>query len=620
MYLVYFLCFFLFIPFAVSLLFPQRNEIRGLDSLDGLWTFVREPGEFVGLGLQNKWYKQDLSGFKNSTRMPVPAAFNDLTPDRSLKLYVGWIWYQTKYIAPISYAQRKLIVRFGSVNYFARVYINGELAKTHIGGHLPFDVELSNPIRTQTYYITVAVNNTFSSETIPPGQIKTISESNVSFVSNVPDYDFFPYAGILRPVAVQVLSQTFLQRLKISIISQSKYQLLYKNEFTYVTELAGKVKKSDPSIKISICLIDPEGTRLKCVVAPKQFEPIDDVQLWWPRNLGAQPLYTLEIFVYVQTELIDVYRETFGFRVIEFIDNKLHINGKPFYCVGFGMHEDFELHGRGYNEVVLTRDLNMFQWLNANCYRTSHYPYSETRAYEADRLGIVTITETPAVGLHYFNNNTLKVHEQMLREMIDRDYNHPSVIAWSISNEPHTTSESSRSYFQHLYNVAKSLESHRFITTVYGPTDPASDRTADIMDFICVNKYFGWYQSLDNIDVVEEQMYNYIKQWHTQFKKPIIVTEYGAEAIAGMYVQPSMPFSEQYQLEIIGANQRAFDRLRNESVISGEMIWNFADFMTASSLTRPLGNHKGVLTRTREPKMSAYVIQRRYGEINNGNL
>ncbi|EJW77974.1 hypothetical protein WUBG_11117, partial [Wuchereria bancrofti] len=102
--------------------------------------------------------------------------------------------------------------------------------------------------------------------------------------------------------------------------------------------------------------------------------------------------------------LIDVYRLWFGFRTVSISEDQTFINGKPFYCHGFGMHEDFELHGRGYNPVVMTKDLNMLEWMSGNCYRTSHYPYSEEMAFEADRRGIAVITETPAVGLRQVGN------------------------------------------------------------------------------------------------------------------------------------------------------------------------------------------------------------------------
>ncbi|KAI6182066.1 Beta-glucuronidase [Aphelenchoides bicaudatus] len=582
----------LFANFALAsgLLYPQRNEIRGLDSLDGLWTFVREPKDYPGIGLQNEWFKQNLAKFPNATKMPVPTAFNELSPERDLRLHVGWVWYQTTYYTQPTHQSKRLILRFGSVNYYAQVFVNGKLAKTHVGGHLPFDVELFDSLSTRTYQITVAVNNTLHSGTIPPGDLKPMVLGNSSsYTLQIPNFDFFNYAGILRPVSVQVLNSVFLSSLKIFNIA--------KNQFTYTVETSSLSKH--PAAKISVCLLAPDNSKVKCVASPKQFDPIENVELWWPRGYGEQPLYTLEVTIYVNTEVVDIYRETFGFRTVALKDGKLTINDKPFYCIGFGMHEDSDLHGRGYDPVVMTRDLNM---MNANCYRTSHYPYSEERAYEADRRGIVTITETPAVGLRYFNAATLKVHENMLREMIERDFNHPSIIAWSLTNEPETHRKESRSYFQRLVNVAKSMDQTRLITTVYGPSRPFNDQTADLFEIICINRYDGWYQNMDHPEIVDQQMYEYVKNWSDAFKKPIIAAQ--------------IPFSEQYQIELIRQNHRAFDRLARDGVITGEMIWNFADFMTAASVSRPLGNHKGVLTRSREPKMSAYVIKERYGVKN----
>uniref|UniRef100_A0A183C987 Glyco_hydro_2_C domain-containing protein n=1 Tax=Globodera pallida TaxID=36090 RepID=A0A183C987_GLOPA len=91
-------------------------------------------------------------------------------------------------------------------------------------------------------------------------------------------------------------------------------------------------------------------------------------------------------------KLLDVYRETFGFRTVTVDQNRIYINGLPFYCHGFGMHEDIGIHGRGFDRATMVKDLNMFDWLNGNCYRTSHYPYAEERAHLADRRGIAVNT------------------------------------------------------------------------------------------------------------------------------------------------------------------------------------------------------------------------------------
>uniref|UniRef100_A0A8R1DT88 Glyco_hydro_2_C domain-containing protein n=1 Tax=Caenorhabditis japonica TaxID=281687 RepID=A0A8R1DT88_CAEJA len=300
--------------------------------------------------------------------------------------------------------------------------------------------------------------------------------------------------------------------------------------------------------------------------------------------MGEPNLYTLEVALIGDgDELKDIYREVFGFRTVTISDSQIFINNKPFYCLGFGMHEDFELIGRGFNQAVMTKDLNLLEWMGGNCYRTTHYPYSEERMFENDRRGIAVIVETPAVGLKGFPKANNNLHVKMLTDMIDRDKNHPSVIAWSLANEPVTSRKESRNYFKTLVDTAHGIDKTRPVTTVYGPTNFDNDQTADLMDFICVNRYYGWYIDMGYVPWINQSVYWDISLWRETFKKPIMVTEYGADSIPGMNQQPSVDFSEQYQDDVIRQTHFAFDALRKEHAIAGEMIWNFADFMTGMS-------------------------------------
>ncbi|KAF7637091.1 hypothetical protein Mgra_00003480 [Meloidogyne graminicola] len=305
--------------------------------------------------------------------------------------------------------------------------------------------------------------------------------------------------------------------------------------------------------------------------------------------MGKPNLYIAEAKLFSNNGiLLDIYRETFGFRSVTINQGNILINKKSFYCHGFGMHEDFEVHGRGFDRSIMIKDFNMFEWLNGNCYRTTHYPYSEERAYEADRRGIAVITEVPAVGIRRYDSTMSKLHAKIITEMISRDKNHPSVIAWSLSNEPVLEEEEdSLDYFSELVSLTRYLDKTRPITAVFG--------------FL-------------NFRDIREELISFRKQFP---EKPLYITEYGAEAIPGLHDQPSSPFTEQYQVELIIKTTQVFDELRNTGNLSGEMIWNFADFMTAPSLSRIMGNHKGVLTRDRKPKMAAHLIRKRYGHLLN---
>ncbi|VDM29274.1 unnamed protein product [Toxocara canis] len=181
----------------------------------------------------------------------------------------------------------------------------------------------------------------------------------------------------------------------------------------------------------------------------------------------------------------------------------------------------------------MTKDLNMLEWMDGNCYRTSHYPYSEERAAEADRRGIAVITEAPAVGLFEFDKPNEMLHSQMIREMIERDRNHPSTIMWSLANEPQSSRKTARSYFSDLINMTRALDKTRPITIVFSSAF-SSDQVADLVDVICINRYYGWYIDTGYLKAINSSWVFEMKNWKYMFNKPIIVSEYGADSIPGL--------------------------------------------------------------------------------------
>ncbi|VDK76613.1 unnamed protein product [Litomosoides sigmodontis] len=598
------------IPIVCAILQVQRNERRFYDQLDGLWTFVREEKNSPSVGISHKWHLYDLSQFQNATVMPVPAAYNDLTADRQVREHVGWVWYQRKFFVSVRSKSYRHFVRFSSVQYYATVFINNRSAGIHVGGHLPFEIDITNHILFDSENrLTVAVNNTMTSTTIPPGEFRYIQKQHgeskqysEGFFKQTWNFDFFNYAGILRPV--------YITRKPFAYIDDISINAKADGSFGYtVSTISGSQLGM-----IHVTVMDNYGTVIFESNQYRYTGHIDNIRPWWPRDMGSPVLYKFVVQLTISDILIDVYRLRFGFRTINISKDQTFINGKPFYCHGFGMHEDFELHGRGYNPVVMTKDLNMLEWMSGNCYRTSHYPYSEEMASEADRRGIAVITETPAVGLSYFTKQNRLLHEEIIRELIGRDRNHPSTIMWSLANEPTSSDPAARPYFSELISLTRAIDPTRPVTAVLAASFDA-DQVADLLDLICINRYFGWYIDTGYLETVSHSWIFEVNNWKLKYNKPIIVSEYGAEALPGLNQEPSRAFSEQYQQELLKETHQAFDILRKNHTIAGEMIWNLADFMTADGVTRVVGNHKGVLTRSRQPKMAAYTLRDRYRSL-----
>jgi beta-glucuronidase len=328
-------------------------------------------------------------------------------------------------------------------------------------------------------------------------------------------------------------------------------------------------------------------------------------------------------------EVIDSYTQPFGVRTVEVRGTQFLINGAPFYFTGFGKHEDTAVRGKGHDNAYLVHDFQLLDWVGANSFRTSHYPYAEEVLEFADRNGIVVVDETAAVGLNLgvqggltgigpkptfspetFNDETQAAHAQHIRELIARDKNHPSVVMWSIANEPASNEDGAREYFEPLVQLARELDPTRPLTyAVVMFATFQNDKIADLFDVISINRYYGWYVFTGDLATAEQYLETDLRGWVDAFGKPIMMSEYGADTMPGQHSVWDMPWSEEYQQNYLDMNHRVFDRI---DAFVGEHVWNFADFQTSNGIHRVDGNRKGVFTRDRKPKAAAHALRARW--------
>ena len=195
----------------------------------------------------------------------------------------------------------------------------------------------------------------------------------------------------------------------------------------------------------------------------------------------------------------------------------------------------------------MVHDFALMRWLGANSFRTSHYPYAEEFLEYADRHGIVVIDETPAVGINsglaagFFgaepfttfseetiNAGTQAAHKQAIRELIARDKNHPSVVLWSIANEPESVTPEARDYFEPLAAEARRLDPSRPVGFVNVPgSSPDKDMISDLFDVVMLNRYYGWYVDAGDLAAAERGLEAELRAWADKYDKPIVITEYG---------------------------------------------------------------------------------------------
>lgn len=594
-----------------SLLYPRVTETRRVVSLDGMWKFQFDP---KSEGVDAGW----ATGLPAACSMPVPASFCDIFTDKDSREYAGDFWYETDFFVPGEWEGKEVAIRFGSVTHKARVFINGIEVASHVGGFLPFNAKATEIVRYNQYNkLAVLANNELSETMLPCGTTTTLSNGKKYAA---PYFDFYNYAGIQRPVKLMMLP-------KESIV-----------DYTTKYALDGADAKVEYSVKttgelpVSVALYDADGIKVAEAVGKEGVLEVKDAKLW---NVHASYLYKIVIRIMDGTQTVDEYYEPIGIRTFEVKGEKLLLNGKHVYLRGFGKHEDSDIRGRGLDLVTVKRDYECLKWVGANCFRTSHYPYAEELYQMADEEGFLIIDETTAVGcmestmnflaanqgtgkqLGFFEKPTtpelLAHHREVLRDMITRDKNHPSVIAWSILNEPQCTSDGTEEYFKNLFDYAHELDAQKRPRTyaIVMMSLPHTSKGQQFADILSLNRYYGWYVMggagiVDAEVAFRQEMDGWDK---VRNGRPMIFTEYGADTLVSEHKLPSVMWSQEYQNEYLEMNHRVFDAY---DWVQGELMWNFADFQTTEGIMRVNGNKKGAFTRQRQPKDVAYLLKSRW--------
>lgn len=578
------------------MLYPIENEIRQVKCLNGIWKLKKE--ERLNQGIEEKWYEKPLT---DCTEMPVPASYNDITTDRTLRDHVGWVWYERDFYVPLDWMEKRLVLRFGSVTHHAVVYVNGKEITRHKGGFLPFEAELSEYVLAGKNRVTVAVSNMLDNTCLPFGLIEDVAADYMpeGTKEQVYQFDFYNYSGIHRPVKIYTTPD------------------IYIKDITVVTDIDGadgivkyQIQMEGNAEKVQVNLLDESGETVASSFELTGELRVEDARFWDVRNAY---LYQLDI-----NAGEDHYTLPVGIRTVSVTEKQILLNGKPVYLKGFGKHEDSDIRGKGLDEALNVRDFELLKWIGANSFRTSHYPYSEEIMQMADRQGFLIIDEVPAVGLHFwpdqqlFGNlvteDTLKHHKDTLTELYQRDKNHPCVIMWSVANEARTSEKDALPYFTEVAAHIRSLDSTRPLVNVM-VEEVDDDRVSQLFDVLCINRYYSWYYDLAKLESVYPKLRAEFTKWHEKYRKPIIISEYGVDTIPGLHKLPEVIFSEEYQIEYYKENNRALDSL---DFIVGEHLWAFADFMTSFGLRRFDGNKKGIFTRQRQPKSVAYFIRERW--------
>ncbi|MEM7585256.1 MAG: glycoside hydrolase family 2 TIM barrel-domain containing protein [Acidobacteriota bacterium] len=581
------------LPTQAQVLFhnPEGTSThRHVTSLDGLWRTIVDPYEN---GYYDYRYQPHAHGYFKDAKPPDPSALQEYDFDtsptlqvpgdwnsqrRELLLYEGTVWYRRQFEYPKLAEGRRLFVHFGAANYEARVYLNGSHLGLHTGGFTPFGFELTDRVRAGKNSLVVKVDATRHREGVP-----TVNT------------DWWNYGGLTRRVRLIEVPDTYIQ----------DYFLHWDDAGT----VAGWVQLDGPDLEREVTVRIPAvgvETQIRSDASGRaQLRLAADLALWTPDH---PKVYDVEL-----TTDSDSLVEKMGFRRIETRGDEILLNGESVFLRGISIHEEAPGGGRAFTVDHARTLLGWAKQLGCNFVRLAHYPHNEFMVREAERMGLMVWAEVPVYWtIQWQNAATYELAEQQLSEMIQRDRNRASVVIWSVANET-PRSAPRLEFLKGLIDEARRLDPTRLISAATeiswqeGGEAHLDDPLGKHLDVLGVNEYVGWYGG------VPEDAQQLV--WSSSHDKPLIISEFGAGALAGHHGDEDQRWTEEYQARLY---REQIKMLRRIDFLRGISPWILMDFR---SPRRPLPgiqdfwNRKGLVSERGQHKAAFSVLQAFYEEL-----
>ncbi len=563
---------------------PGRNTV----SLGGEWSYivdVQEEGYYDYRMNPTPWgffqnakpeTPKDLIeyDFDKSDKMMLPSDWN--TRDQRLFFYEGTVWFKKDFTWHPAEGRRTLLY-FGAVNYEAHVWVNGRKAGHHVGGYTPFNLDITDLVVDGTNFVVVKVDNKRHAEDVPT-QI----------------FDWWNYGGITRDILLVDVAPVYVENYSLQL-DRKDYGLLHWKVRLNAPVAGKKVRLTVPELKVDRTVVTgADGTASLDVKAKPE--------LWSP---GNPRLY--EVCVDLEGETV---KDAIGFRSIETRGKQILLNGKPIFLKGISIHDEKAFGGGRANsaEDAAVR-LGWAREMGCNFVRLAHYPHNEYMVREAEREGFLVWSEIPVYWtIAWTNPATYANAEAQLRDMIERDVNRANVIIWSIANEtPHSPERDS--FLGRLATYARTLDDTRLISMAMEVTSASNfhnrlqDNMHEYVDVVSFNQYIGWYRDVDDAPKMT---------WEVTYEKPVIVSEFGGGARAGLHGDKGERWTEEFQENLYIQNTAMLDKIDG---LSGTTPWILKDFRSPRRVLPGIQdyyNRKGLVSDDGRKKKAFYVMKAWY--------
>ena len=625
--------------FSFSAIAEKTLSVESV-SLNGTWQFKADKDN---IGLDEKWFSPNIDDSKWES-IGVPGTWNEGQNVSVSWDYEGIGWYRHKINVPKDWQGENIRLRFLAIYLISDAWLNGKYLGNHKGGYTEFSFDVSDQLNFPKPFPFDAVRrdsqSTKAQEEIPREQtenILTIRVDNTKRAFQVPgaSIDWWNCGGITRDVFLEKHPNVFLKkmfittqeisneraRLKVKSWFGSKlnapemtpqtvslelmYEVLYNGKSVFSQGFALPAKQDNVLFNKKVELVKTIKTSISSPGESYEIElEIDKPRLW---SIESPDLYTLNLSWKIgnQNGKRWLSTERFGIRKIEARGTELLLNGKKIWLQGIAFHQDYAGMGSAVTYQAQRSDLERIKKLNANFVRLGHYPFHPYSLKVCDEIGLLVWSEIPV----WQNSREELANETMwqewvkpqLDEMIEQNYNHPSIVFWSVANEISQTWDGQpeapeiANYVRRATDYVRQKDSSRLVS--YASAASTGGGTWQFLDVNGKPLHYGWFHSPNVYDIGPE-----VDKIHSLMPdQPILAVELCGMSYPDNHKGYSEDerFSVEYHDKLLRVDMQHL--MIRKDFVCGVTLWTLADLKGG----REKGTY-GILDRERKQVKHIY--------------
>lgn len=511
--------------------------------------------------------------------------------EKKYRTYIGQAIYEHDFIAPTIQKSKVARLHFDAVFDVATVWLNGRRLGTHEGGYTPFEFDVTKLLKAGQNHLVVEVSNTPTISTIPSLATSHSAKDYPSYgsVGRGSVVGWIPYGGIVRPVSLIVTDALYFRGMKVDTAP---------NLHTGVATIKIRVRLHNGGRAPAAADIHGSVAGLMVHFPGTHVAAGEDAEFVWTGTLVNAHLWSVRdphLYDAILQMPGDSVSAKIGVREVRVRGTELLLNGNPVHLFGANRVSEDPVEGLRESDAIVSRDMSDMLAANMRMMRIAHYPQAPALLDFADAHGMLLIAEAGNWNMSAWQMADPEIRalwKKEMREMMEQDWNHPSVVAWSVGNEYESYTKDGVDWTHDMRAYTLDIDPTRLITfasrfTQEPVVKTGKDEASQYSDFVSVNIYGDYAKRFDRV----HELYP---------DKPVFVTEFGKMGEAGKH--------DPLRIEDITAGVEA---MKARPWMIGGSLWTWADYRSLYPGTPQNGiRNWGVVEFDREHRDSWDVVQK----------